>query len=180
MPPEGSVEFVGSSSIANWRTLADDFAPAPVLNRGLSGAVMADLAGYAPRIVLPYRPRTLVVYAGENDVAIGTAPEQVLADFRSLVAQVRSALPDTKVVVVSVKPSPDRWRFRDQTVRANALIRSWVEAQATQDLRFVDIYPRMLGTDGTPRRDLYAPDGLHLSPAGYAVWTAAVRPEVAP
>jgi lysophospholipase L1-like esterase len=34
----------------------------------------------------------------------------------------------------------------------------------------------LLGPDGRPRDELFLQDKLHLNPAGYAVWTAALAP----
>jgi hypothetical protein len=67
-PKPGQVVFAGSSSIRFWHTLAADMAPIPVLNRGFGGAHLRDVLRYADRIVTPYRPQAVVVYAGENDL----------------------------------------------------------------------------------------------------------------
>jgi lysophospholipase L1-like esterase len=40
----------------------------------------------------------------------------------------------------------------------------------------VDVFTPMLGPDGKPRPELYVADGLHMTPAGYAIWKAAVTP----
>src|SRR5687767_185738 len=78
-PTSGGVLFVGSSSIRLWTTLAKDFPELPVINRGFGGSQIADSIRYAPRIVLPYKPKTIILYAGDNDLADGKSPEQVLA-----------------------------------------------------------------------------------------------------
>ena len=76
--------FVGSSSIRMWETLEADFPGLPVLNRGFGGSELSDVVRFADRIVVPYKPRVVVVYAGDNDLAAGKTPAQVFADFRSL------------------------------------------------------------------------------------------------
>ena len=66
-PPEpGAIVFTGSSSIRLWSTLSADMAPMRVLNRGFGGAHMAHVVEFADRIVTPYAPRAVVVYAGDN------------------------------------------------------------------------------------------------------------------
>jgi hypothetical protein len=94
-PPKlGGIVFTGSSSIKLWLTLADDMKPLYVLNRGFGGSQIADVNQYAGRIVIPYRPRAVVLYAGENDLP-GKSPETVSGDFKRFVEIIHSRLPET-------------------------------------------------------------------------------------
>ena len=43
---------------------------------------------------------------------------------------------------------------------------------------FTDVYTPMLGTDGQPDASLFREDMLHMTPAGYAIWTKALAPKV--
>jgi lysophospholipase L1-like esterase len=167
-PPAGAVLFVGSSSIKHWASLQDDFEGVPVLNRGFGGSELEDVIHYAKRIVLPYHARRVVVYAGDNDLHAGKSPEDVFADFRTLVYLIRRRQPRTPIAFLSIKPSPARWDRVEQVRRANELIHDYCEARPY--LEYIDVFTPMLGPDGRPRPELYQPDGLHLTPAGYAVW----------
>ena len=171
-PPRGAVVFVGSSSIVKWASLQQDFPRHTVVNRGFGGSELADSVFYADRIVIPYAPRTVVLYAGDNDLKNRKTPETVLADFEAFVARIHARLPQTRIVFISIKPSPARWDIRHLGEKANALI----AAACARDsrLRFVDIWGPMLDAQGKPRPELYVSDQLHLSPAGYAVWTPLV------
>ena len=175
-PAPGGVLFVGSSSIRLWTTLADDFPGVPVLNRGFGGSKIAHSTRYADRIVIPYKPKTIVFYAGDNDIAGGLAPQQVLADYKAFVAKVHAALPDTRILFISIKPSVARWKLVEQMREANRLVKAFSEA--SDKLGFIDIFPLMLGTDGKPRPELLRKDGLHLTPAGYEIWREAVKPHL--
>lgn len=169
-PPRGGIVFVGSSSIRFWSSLASDFPNVPVLNRGFGGSTLQDVVYFAPRIVLPYAPREIVLYAGDNDLAAGRTPEQVLGDYTAFVRLVRRALPAARLVFISIKPSPSRWTLAEPMRAANALI-----AQAiTRDTlaTFVDVFTPMLGASGRPRPELFQADSLHMTPAGYALWRA--------
>jgi|GEM_PF-1035007 len=174
-PPKDAVLFVGSSSIRFWTTLAEDFPGVPTLNRGFGGSTAADCARYAPRIAVPYRPRRIVFYAGDNDVAAGRAPEQILADFESFVAQVRAAQPDVPILFISIKPSLERWKLVDAIRKTNALILS---RAAADKVDYVDVFTPMLGADGKPRRELFRADGLHMTRLGYELWARLVDPFV--
>lgn len=177
-PAAGGVVFVGSSSIRLWSTLAGDFPGVPVINRGFGGSEMADSAFYADRIVIPYKPRLVVVYAGENDIASGKSPETVLADFRAFRAKVHAAAPRTRIIFLGIKESPSRAKVRAQVQAANKLI----TADCASDLHctFVDVATPLLTAGGDYRPELFKDDRLHLNPAGYVIWTRVLAPYLQP
>lgn len=172
-PAEGGVVFVGSSSVRLWK-LEDSFPGKGYLNRGFGGSRMDDAAHFAERLVVRYRPRTVVVYSGDNDLASGRKPEQILASTKELAAKVHVALPESRVLVISVKPSIARWKNIDNIRATNKLLAEWCATD--KRLAFVDIQDGMMGTDGKPNPELFVKDGLHMSPAGYKVWTEKLRP----
>ena len=174
-PTKDGIVFVGSSSIRKW-DLAKSFPELPAINRGFGGSQMADSARYAERIVTPYRPKTVVVYAGDNDLPSGKSPEQIAGDFASFVKKVRAALPETQIVFVAIKPSPARWKFYKQQQETNELVRR--QCEAAKNLVYVDVVRPMLGDDGQPRRELFVQDQLHLSNAGYELWTRLLAPHL--
>ena len=173
-PTPGGVVFVGSSSIRAWDSLEKDFPASHVVKRGFGGSRLADSAYYADRLVLPYKPRQVVVYAGENDLANGATPEAVLASFVSLAQQVHAAQPETRIAFVSIKPSPSRQAQHGAALRSNELIAAYT--RSAPGLDYIDVYTPMLDSAGQPRADLFQADMLHLSPAGYAVWKNAITP----
>lgn len=175
-PRPGAVLFVGSSSIRFWTTLDRDFPGLPTLNRGFGGSTIADSARYADRIVIPYRPREIVFYAGDNDVAAGLAPGRILSDFEGFVAKVRAALPGVPIVFISIKPSLARWSLVGRIRRTNALIRAYARTQG--ELEYLDVFTPMLGPDGRPRKDLFRADGLHMNARGYQLWTRLLGPRL--
>jgi lysophospholipase L1-like esterase len=176
-PPRDAVLFVGSSSIRMWTTLAIDFPGVPVINRGFGGSTIADSTYFADRIIIPYRPRLIVVYAGDNDIAEGLSPRQVLDDFRAFVARVRGGLPDVAIAYISIKPSIARRALWPRMREANRLIDEWSRTQSR--VSFVDVSTRMLDRHGRPRAALFRADGLHMTPAGYAIWVRALDPVLA-
>lgn len=171
-PAKGGILFLGSSSIRMWTDLARDFPGLNVINRGFGGSTIPDSVRYVDRIVTPYAPKTIVFYAGDNDLGAGHTPEEVLADFQALVNRVHAKLPATRILFVSIKPSLSRWQLIDGIRASNALVRDYVAGDPT--LGYVDIFPAMLGRDGRPRPELFREDGLHMTRAGYDIWRAAV------
>lgn len=173
-PAKGGVLFVGSSSIRFWESLASDFPGTDVINRGFGGSQVRDSTWYADRIVVPYAPRTVVFYAGDNDLEAGRSPQQVRDDVVAFVQRVRRDLPETRIVYLSIKPSPARAGLMPAVVESNRLIRQAIAP--LENVEFVDVYTPMLGADGQPRLELFGPDRLHMTPAGYALWRDLVAP----
>jgi lysophospholipase L1-like esterase len=127
-------------------------------------------------LVIKHQPRVVVFSAGDNDLAAGKTPQQVADEFKTFVAKLRAARPATMVAFIGIKPSIQRWGLIQKIRDANALIREYCDAD--DRLGFVDGDGPMLGWDAQPRKDLFIQDGLHLSPKGYELWTALVRPFV--
>lgn len=168
-PAPGGVVFVGSSSIRLWPDLEAGFATRSVIKRGFGGSTLADCASYVDRLVNRYEPRQVVVYAGDNDLAEGRTPAQVLASFQAFVAGVHRVLPEARIAFVSIKPSLLRAKLLGSVREANTLIQRYADAHP-QQLDYVDVFTPMLDASGAPRADLLSPDGLHLNEAGYALW----------
>lgn len=174
-PLPGGIVFVGSSSIRLWNDVETSFRDAPViLKRGFGGSKMADCARYLDRLVIPYKPRLVLVYAGDNDLAEGTAPQDVLRNFVKFAQEIHKELPATRIAYISIKPSPARAALIPQVRETNELIRRYVAAGG--NLEFIDVFTPMLDPNGAPRAELFRPDALHLNGAGYALWKTIIAP----
>jgi lysophospholipase L1-like esterase len=172
-PPTGEIVFVGSSSIRLW-DVHRYFPDLKIINRGFGGSQLSDAVRYAERIVIPYKPRIVVVYAGDNDIYGGATSEQVMISFEQFVRIVRAKVPDVRIVFIGIKPSLLRWDVIERMRLANEMIRAYAEND--DNVAFIDVDHAMLGWDEKPRRELFVEDGLHLTPAGYELWSALLRP----
>ncbi len=172
-PSSGGIVFVGSSSIRLWPALQQVFGKT-VVQRGFGGSRIEDCVRHIELLVLVHRPRVIVLYAGENDLAEGRTPQQVRDGFRAFAERVTVALPQTRIVLVSIKPSPARAGLAPLMQTTNALLRE--EAAAWPQTTFVDVHAAMLGEDGQPMPALYAADRLHLSAEGYTLWQQTLAP----
>ena len=175
-PELGSIVFVGSSSILFWETLHEDMAPMPVLNRGFGGSEIAHATHFADRIVLPYEPTAIVLYAGDNDIGFGLSADCALRDFEAFAEHIQAAAPDTPIYYISIKPSPARWELWEEMKRANLLIEA--RTMTHPALHFIDVSEAMLDEQGQPIADLFVGDGLHMTASGYELWTSIVRPRL--
>jgi lysophospholipase L1-like esterase len=176
-PPTDAIVFVGASSIEGWN-LSESFPElgAKAINRGFGGSRIADSVKYADRIVIPYKPRIVVLYAGDNDVAANATDDEISNQFTAFDQKVHAALPDATIIFISIKPSIRRWQWIDTIRAANARIKDYTTKHP--HLVYVDIEKQMLGADGKPNPDLLVADGLHMTPVGYQIWNAALGPLV--
>jgi lysophospholipase L1-like esterase len=178
-PPADGVVFIGASSIVRWK-LPEYFPElgTAAINRGFGGSQSVDAVRYVERIVVPYRPRIVVYYAGDNDVEAGVPGSEIAHQFALFERKVHDVLPETKVIFISIKPSIRRWRWIDTIRTANAVVKAY--CLKTPRTQFMDIEQQMLGDDGKPNPELLVPDGLHMTPAGYRIWTDALKPLLKP
>ncbi|WP_404422376.1 SGNH/GDSL hydrolase family protein [Nibricoccus sp. IMCC34717] len=174
----GAIVFAGSSSIRLWKTLATDFPSLRCINVGFGGAKVDEVEFFAPRLILPLRPRQIVFYAGTNDIADGRSPEVAFQEFKSFVGTVRDSLPEVHLSFISCAPNPARWHLIEQIRRYNALVAAWIATQPRMD--YIDVYAAMLGDDGQPRPELFIEDKLHMNENGYALWRELVGPFLIP
>ena len=172
----GGVVFSGSSSIKNWKTLTKDFNGIPVINMGFGGSELADAVYYIDRLVLQYKPRVVVVYSGENDINAGVPVRRVLEDLKQFITLVHKSDANTRIIVVSLKPSPSREKHLAKVRDYNSLAADYVKG--VRNVEFADVFTPMLTPDGKFREELYVSDRLHMTPAGYAIWTDLLAPMV--
>jgi lysophospholipase L1-like esterase len=176
-PRQGSILFVGSSTIRLWKTLAEDMAPLPVINRGFGGGTIGEVNYYFHRIVDKYKPRLVVFYAGENDLySPDISVDSVVRDFNAFRDSMHAYLPNCKAIFVSVKPSPARWKFQDKFMEANKRFEAICKYDPAWS--YVDVIPSMLDAGARPRKEIYRADSLHMNAAGYARWTKIIRPHL--
>lgn len=173
-PKKKPIVFTGSSSIRLWGNLDQYFPNKYILNRGFGGSQTEEVVYFADRIVTPYKPKQVVIYVGDNDLAAGKMPEQVLADFKALFNKIRQEKKNTFITYISIKPSPSRKHIMGQMRQTNELIKDFLATQ--KKATFVDVFTPMLKPNGKPKPELFRADSLHMTSAGYDIWAKVVKP----
>lgn len=175
MPPKDAILFTGSSSIRMWDSLQQAFPKYTVINRGFGGSTLPDLKRYLSAIVFPYQPKQIIIYSGENDIAMDTvkAPE-ILERFKEVYQAIRKKMPQVPLVYISIKPSPSRKQYDAIVKEANNLIRTHIQQQ--QNIQFADVYPLMLDSKNKPKPEIFLQDSLHMNNNGYRIWKKALTP----
>lgn len=173
---EGNIVFYGSSSMRLWPRLSRDFPAAEIENFGFGGSTLEQCAHYFERLIGPRRPRGIVFYGGDNDLFLGASPEDVWNSLRAMLDVRDRVLGAIPLAFLSIKPSPARMELWPAIVECNEWC--WREIEAREGAQWVDVGSAMLDDTRAPRMELFAPDGLHLSRAGYALWREILAREV--
>ncbi|MDA0207302.1 MAG: GDSL-type esterase/lipase family protein [Acidobacteria bacterium] len=180
-PPRGAIVLTGSSSITRWNDQSvKDLAPLTVIPRGFGGSVMNDVLYYLDRIVLEYEPRAVVIYEGDNDTDISRAiPGTVILDQLSrIIARIHEALPETRIYVLSVKPSVRRWNVWRQAQDVSAAYREIANKDPL--VSYVDVATPFLDASGNVMTDVFVKDNLHHNELGTLIWGSAIRAALMP
>ena len=173
-PPRGAILLTGSSSIARWNDQAQAaLAPLTVIPRGFGGSIMNDVLYYLDRVALAYEPRAILIYEGDNDTAAGLPTELILDQLRQIIARVHAALPETRIYVLSVKPSVLRWRVWAHAEEVSAGYREIAERDPL--VYYVDVATPLLKDDGSVMTDIFVSDDLHLNDRGNEIWGATIK-----
>ena len=174
--PSHAILFVGSSSFQKWQDVQSYFPSATIINRGFGGSELTDVIRYANDIIIPYHPRQIVIYAGENDLAYSDSisAKIVLSRFVTLFNKIRSSMPAVPIIYVSIKPSPSRQHLMPKMEEANKLIRGFMRSK--KKAVFVDVYHKMLDKEGKPIPGIFIEDNLHMNAKGYEIWQKAIQP----
>ena len=175
-PPAHSILFVGSSSFRKWTDVSNYFPGYTIINRGFGGSSFPDVIRYTNDIIIPYHPKQVVIYCGDNDLAFSDAitADSVFERFRILFELIRTGLPGENIVYVSIKPSPSRARLKEKMEKANLLIQTYLSIQS--NAAFADVYHKMLNPDGSIMTDIFLEDNLHMNAKGYAIWQKVILP----
>lgn len=175
-PPKNAILFAGSSSFTMWKDVKDYFPKYTIINRGFGGSALQDQLRYVKDIILPYKPKQVIVYCGENDLASSdtVTARIVFKRFMQLFNIIRSKLPNTSVIYISMKPSPSRQMLMGKMREGNTLIRNFLKKYKRTG--FVDVYKEMIDDEGKPIPELFLEDNLHMNKKGYAIWQKLIEP----
>lgn len=176
MPPRDAILFVGSSSFTKWKDVSEYFPGYTIINRGFGGSQLPNLIYYADKVIIPYHPKQVIIYCGDNDFAYDTtvSADIVFERFHTLFDKIREKLPETNIGFVSIKLSPSRKFAWEKFKKTNDLVASFLEEQSNAE--FIDITQPMTDKDGHALPGLFLEDQLHMRPAGYKIWKKAILP----
>ena len=178
-PPANAILLTGSSSIARWNNeAAAALAPLTVIPRGFGGSVMGDVLYHLDRVALRYKPRAILIYEGDNDTSYGIPVEKIIGQFEEIVTRIHAALPQTRIYVLSVKPSVLRANVWNEAQQVSAGYMAIAERDPL--VHYVDVATPFLWADGTVMEDVFVEDNLHLNNLGNLIWGSAIQAALMP
>lgn len=178
--PQGKVLLFGSSFMEFWRTSADDLLPLETINVGIGGTRVGDWASFYQRIVVPFHPRAMLVYAGSNDISgdeTSKTGDEMFEELLAFFGNLNQALPGVPLHYISIAPTLARWHVWQHAHRANTLVQEWCKVHPDQ-YHFINCTPALLTDTGEPLPDIFEEDRLHFNSKGYQVWRAVIQPNV--
>jgi lysophospholipase L1-like esterase len=173
-PPHGAILLAGDSQFFRWKTLHDDLPGYTIVNRGIDSFQFSDVLHFTDRLILPHKPRMIILHVGGNDVHNGKTPERLLADFKAFVEKIHAVLPRVPIAFSSITPGPGRWDEAERRKKANQVIKDYIATQS--GLHFIDLWDAMLTPNGQPREELWVEDRVHPNHAGYLLRVKIMQP----
>lgn len=175
-PPKNAIVFVGSSSFRLWTDLQQAFPKHNIINRGFGGSSLPDVIYYKQETIFKYKPKQVVIYCGDNDLAASdTVTANIVVErFKTLFTDIRKTLPNASIVYISIKPSLSRWHLKEKAVETNRLIQKFLKSK--KKTGYADVWTPMLDGDGKPNDALFVEDKLHMNREGYAIWEKKIEP----
>ncbi|HYM31906.1 MAG TPA: GDSL-type esterase/lipase family protein [Candidatus Cybelea sp.] len=170
-----SVVMVGDSltAMAPWSEMTGCVR---LINRGVesdsSRGVLARIDG-----IIALRPNAVFLMIGANDIRLGIADTETAANIVAVLDRLSEAGIHAYVVPVLpvARAFPSAADFNRNVDKLNAAIGAALAARP--GVTVIDVGPEVRDARGF-LKDEFSFDGIHLRAAGYAVWLAAIEPQV--
>jgi len=166
---EQPVAFYGSSTMRLWSDFPRHFRDKDAINLGFGGATLEACVYYFERIILPHKPRSLVIYAGDNDIGNHYDCNKVVELYIELLQKVDRHLPGIPVTLLSIKCSPARLKMRQTIEKTNLQLERL--AKTRPNTKYIDLFSTLLDQQGDIKENLFEGDRLHLNNKAYELWT---------
>lgn len=171
---KGKVILAGSSYMERWENAGDALEPYEILNMGIGGSKVDDWLRLYKKLIVPYKPKAIVLCSGDNNMHGSTGSESgngTAGKVMRLLGQLQKELPDTEIYYVSVAPNPHRWKVWKEMQICNRRVENYCKTK--KKLHFIDMAPHLL-KKGKLQGSLYCKDRLHLNKKGYKIWGEAI------
>lgn len=167
-----TVVFTGSSSIRLWKGLEEYFPGYQIINTGFGGSEAADLLEFINPLILDYNPAKVFIYEGDNDISYRRSPARVLRTTKKILHRIWTEFPNTDIVLIAAKPSPDRWHLKKRYLRLNRKFQKY--ANKTSRVAYANVWDVMIRGEEVDD-SLFVEDGLHMNEKGYSLWYEVLK-----
>jgi platelet-activating factor acetylhydrolase IB subunit beta/gamma len=124
------------------------------------------------------QPEAVVLMIGNNNMFFTpeTGIDAVAQGIEWCAKNLREKFPTSRIIVAKILPAHEPGnRFYDDIRKTNTALDA-LHLDADPQMRVLDLTVDFTHADGTLKQELFTVDGIHLSPAGYAVYAARLRP----
>ena len=164
---EVDVAFIGDS-LTDGYDLKMYYPEMKVINRGIGGDTTHGVLARLDASIIEPAPRVVVMMIGTNNLG------DMFTDYDEILIKLKSELPDTMVVILSIPPASGEYVERNGQIAINNVkIKSLAEKY---DYAYVDVFTPLFDFERNELSAEYTTDGLHFTPLGYEVITAEVKP----
>lgn len=171
------VVFTGSSSIRMWKDVQEYFPDYNIINNGFGGSTFFDLCHYYKELIISRKPEVLFIYEGDNDLK-RTTPEQAIKHAEELLGLLKEELPQTRIVLITPKPSIARWNLKSDYEKMNKLLDQL--ASRTDNVELANVWDAMLDSNGVVYQNIFKKDDLHMNKKGYDLWYKVLKEYIKP
>ena len=173
-----AVVLLGDSITQGWgEDFSAWFSGLKIANRGISGDTSRGVLIRLKEDVLALEPKAVVLLIGTNDLEEQADPETIAANLKLILAALKQHDARMPVVLCQVFPSSEsKKRPASKIKKVNQLYAEAVKGNAQVTL--LETWPLFADAKGDAIPAEF-PDLLHPNLAGYARWTAALRPVLA-
>ena len=171
----GDIVFLGNSITQAGGDWSAKFGRDDIKNRGISGDVTDGVLARLDEITHA-KPKAVFLMIGINDINNWhnewgiPSPEYVGNNIPKIAQEIHRKSPKTKIYVQTVLPT-DLDTVKDAIIRVNNMIKS---AEEKGHYKVIDLYTTFVGPNGFIKPELTT-DGVHLTQAGYDLWTELVK-----
>ncbi len=154
----------------------DAFPGLRAANRGIGSDTTSGILARLDSVAAT-EPKVLSLMAGANDMGEeGWTPEGIASNFRMILEELHTRLPETKFLVNSMLPTSAAHPNRPEDMLA---VNAELEALCEElDIVYLDMFQAFADENGD-LKPVYSLDGIHLTSAGYALWLSYLAPAVA-
>jgi len=146
-----------------------------IINRGISGDITQGLLDRLASSVVALKPSMLFIMIGTNDIARGFSDSLILANYETLVQEISTKSPKTKIVIESILPTRNRPERSNE--RIDTLNRKLKEFADQHRVEYLDLQSLFKDREGNLGEE-YSLDGLHLNGAAYTIWAEELKKRI--
>ncbi|MBC2258240.1 GDSL-type esterase/lipase family protein [Listeria booriae] len=182
---KGQILFVGSSlmeifPIEKFQQEQDLGLDKIIYNRGVRATTTADLLEHMDTLIFDLAPSKIFINIGSNDIGFNVPENVFLANYDTILQQIKEKLPDTVVYVMAYYPintvddfgekeSEHSQLYEHRSNGLNATASAKVEKLAQKNgYEFINVNAGLTDSSGNLRKELTF-DGAHMLPNGYEI-----------